>query len=536
MRRRCSSWCWRSAPSPVGNRSTPTMLIRRRRPHHDLRLHQSIPQRTPRRRPPAVRARARVARRLAIARWSCSRSRTARGTTVGRGFGDDAVPPPSVSDAGYFTDWTETDTKQNSLTQYVGQVTGARQPGTVNDCSAVGVVQHDGRQPLPPARHVGRSRRQLRRRARPTPLQRRGQRGQARSRALPVGHRRPRPLRRAGSARSATSTPNSLPAFAFVTPTLCNDGHDCTNAIVDHGRRRHVQPVLDSAAYRAGRVAVFVWYDEDHPVPNLWIAPTATAGPIDARRRGLRRHARGLGVDARPAVPRERVRRARHARGCARLIGARLGYSPSVQEHWYREAVLYSLDVDTFQDSDGDGIGDLRGLIGRLEYLARLGVTCLWLNPIHPSPRRDDGYDVTDYYAVVAGLGYARRLRRSAARGRQPRYAGDPRSGGEPHVGRAPMVPSRRGRSLSPYRDWYVWSDREPTDVRQGMVFPGVQTSTWSTIDARSRLVLPPLLDFEPDLNIANPGFVVRSYGSVASGCSSASRGSGSTRRRSSSN
>ena len=72
---------------------------------------------------------------------------------------------------------------------------------------------------------------------------------------------------------------------------------------------------------------------------------------------------------------------------------------------WYQEAVIYSLAVDAFQDSDGDGCGDFQGLISRLDYLARLGVTCLWLNPIHPSPQRDAGYDVTDYYAVDPRLG-----------------------------------------------------------------------------------------------------------------------------------
>ncbi|MDT5371631.1 MAG: phosphatidylinositol-3-phosphatase, partial [Mycobacterium sp.] len=73
---------------------------------------------------------------------------------------------------------------------------------------------------------------------------------------------------------------DALPAFAFVTPTLCNDGHDCSNAVVDGWAKQHVQAVLDSAAYRAGQVAVFVWYDEDHPVPNMWITPTAKGGAV----------------------------------------------------------------------------------------------------------------------------------------------------------------------------------------------------------------------------------------------------------------
>jgi hypothetical protein len=74
---------------------------------------------------------------------------------------------------------------------------------------------------------------------------------------------------------------NHLPAFAFVTPTLCHDGHDYGDDVVDGWARDNVQRVLDSAAYRAGHVAVFIWYDEDHPVPNLWIAPTARSGAHD---------------------------------------------------------------------------------------------------------------------------------------------------------------------------------------------------------------------------------------------------------------
>ena len=72
---------------------------------------------------------------------------------------------------------------------------------------------------------------------------------------------------------------------------------------------------------------------------------------------------------------------------------------------WYREAVLYCAEVGSFVDSNGDGWGDLPGLTGRLDYLARLGVTCLWLSPIHPSPQRDNGYDVSDYYGIDPRFG-----------------------------------------------------------------------------------------------------------------------------------
>ena len=76
-----------------------------------------------------------------------------------------------------------------------------------------------------------------------------------------------------------------------------------------------------------------------------------------------------------------------------------------MSERWYKEAVIYCVAVSTYQDSDGDGCGDLPGLTSRLDYLARLGVTCLWLNPIHPSPQRDGGYDISNYYGVDPRLG-----------------------------------------------------------------------------------------------------------------------------------
>ena len=76
---------------------------------------------------------------------------------------------------------------------------------------------------------------------------------------------------------------NNLPTFAWITPDNCNNGHDCSNSIVDAWASTNVQRVLDSAAYRAGTVAVFIWYDEDYPVPNAQIAPTSRKGNITQR-------------------------------------------------------------------------------------------------------------------------------------------------------------------------------------------------------------------------------------------------------------
>src|SRR5690349_2840479 len=154
-----------------------------------------------------------------------------------------------------------------------------------------------------------------------------------------------------------------------------------------------------------------------------------------------------------------------------------------MSDRWYKKAVVYCLDIDTFADSNGDGIGDIRGLIARLDYLSRLGVTCLWLNPIHPSPWRDNGYDVADYYSIEPRLGtlgdFAELTR--AARERGIRVVLDlvVNHTSDEH----PWFWAARSDPNSPYRDWYVWSAEEPPDRRQGTVFPGEQEETWSFDD-----------------------------------------------------
>ena len=173
--------------------------------------------------------------------------------------------------------------------------------------------------------------------------------------------------------------------------------------------------------------------------------------------------------------------------------------------HWYKQAVVYCVDVDSFQDSDGDGVGDLRGLIGRLDHLTRLGATCLWLNPIHPSPMRDGGYDVTDFYGVHPRLGslgdFADLLRACSDRGIRViidlvvNHTSD----------RHPWFRSAVADPDSPYRDWYVWSEQEPADRTQGIVFPGEQDETWTWNEEAGAWYYHRFYDWEPDLNIANP-------------------------------
>ncbi|MDQ6797486.1 MAG: alpha-amylase family protein [Actinomycetota bacterium] len=176
-----------------------------------------------------------------------------------------------------------------------------------------------------------------------------------------------------------------------------------------------------------------------------------------------------------------------------------------MQERWYKQAIVYCLDVETFQDPDGDGVGDLRGLTSRLDYLARLGVTCLWLNPIHPSPDRDDGYDVTDFYNVSPRIGtlgdFVEFVHQADNRGLRVIIDLVVNHTSDAH----PWFVEARSDPDSPRRNWYVWSDERPTDLTQGIVFPGVQKETW-TRDAKAKAwYFHRFYDFQPDLNSDNP-------------------------------
>ena len=131
---------------------------------------------------------------------------------------------------------------------------------------------------------------------------------------------------------------------------------------------------------------------------------------------------------------------------------------------WWKNAVVYCLDVETFHDSDGDGHGDFRGLIQKIDHLHRLGVTCLWLMPFYPTPDRDDGYDITDFYGVdprLGTLGDFVELVRSA-RDRGMRVIADlvVNHTSDQH----PWFQEARDPA-SPRHDWYVWADEKPADA-----------------------------------------------------------------------
>jgi maltose alpha-D-glucosyltransferase / alpha-amylase len=171
---------------------------------------------------------------------------------------------------------------------------------------------------------------------------------------------------------------------------------------------------------------------------------------------------------------------------------------------WWKNAIIYGVDVKTFQDSDGDGIGDLPGLTERLEYLAGLGVTCLWLLPVMPSPWRDNGYDVSDYYTVDPRLGslgdLVELLRTAHELGLRVITDLVLNHTSDQHSWFQASCSSRR----SPYRDWYVWRD-EPQEQPSGTIFPGEETSSWTRHDASGQWYLHRFYHFQPDLNIEHP-------------------------------
>jgi maltose alpha-D-glucosyltransferase / alpha-amylase len=182
-----------------------------------------------------------------------------------------------------------------------------------------------------------------------------------------------------------------------------------------------------------------------------------------------------------------------------------VGTRTHMGERWYEQAVVYCAEVQSFQDSNGDGTGDFRGLIDRLDYLARLGITCLWLNPIHPSPGRDDGYDVADFYNVHPALGtlgdFAELLHEAGNRGIRVIIDLVVNHTSDEH----PWFQSARSDPDSPYRDWYIWSEEAPADRHQGMVFPGEQRETWTYDRKAKAYYYHRFYDFEPDLNALHP-------------------------------
>jgi maltose alpha-D-glucosyltransferase / alpha-amylase len=174
--------------------------------------------------------------------------------------------------------------------------------------------------------------------------------------------------------------------------------------------------------------------------------------------------------------------------------------------HWYKDAVIYELHIKAFRDSDGDGIGDFKGLLEKLDYLKDLGVTAIWLLPFYPSPLRDDGYDIADYYSINPAYGDIEGFREVLleAHNRNLKVITElvinHTSDQHPWFRRARTSPKG-----SAYRNFYVWSDdpNQYKDVR--IIFQDFETSNWTWDPVAGQYYWHRFFHHQPDLNYDNP-------------------------------
>ena len=177
---------------------------------------------------------------------------------------------------------------------------------------------------------------------------------------------------------------------------------------------------------------------------------------------------------------------------------------PATADLWWKNAIIYCLDVQTFADSNGDGCGDFAGLTRHVDDLAGLGITCIWLMPFYPTADRDDGYDVADHYAIDPRLGTFGDFTEfmAVAHDRGMRVIADlvVNHTSDQHTWFQESRKSRDNR----FRDWYVWQDEIPEDGPEGVVFPGEQTGVWTFDSEAGQYYLHRFYHHQPDLNVAN--------------------------------
>jgi maltose alpha-D-glucosyltransferase / alpha-amylase len=172
---------------------------------------------------------------------------------------------------------------------------------------------------------------------------------------------------------------------------------------------------------------------------------------------------------------------------------------------WYKNAVIYCIDVETYMDGDGDGVGDFVGLTQRLDYISGLGITCVWLMPFYPSPNKDNGYDVMDYYSVDGRLGslgdFVEFARQAQERGIRIIVDLVVNHTSDQH----PWFQTALKDNNSKYWNYYLWSQEEPDDIEEDVMFPGLQDTTWTYSPKAKAYYAHRFYDHQADLNITNP-------------------------------
>ena len=176
-----------------------------------------------------------------------------------------------------------------------------------------------------------------------------------------------------------------------------------------------------------------------------------------------------------------------------------------IEDLWYKNTVIYNIDLETFIDADGDGTGDFEGLMRRLDYVQSLGIGTIWLAPFQPTPNRDNGYDISDYYGVDPRHGssgfFVEFMHEARKRGMKViiDLVVNHTSSDHPWFQQARADPDCR------YHDWYVWSKQRPANWNSGIVFPGAQEATWTYDERAESHYYHRFYDHQPDLNMDNP-------------------------------
>lgn len=174
-------------------------------------------------------------------------------------------------------------------------------------------------------------------------------------------------------------------------------------------------------------------------------------------------------------------------------------------DEWWKDAVVYCVDVESYLDTDANGTGDLSGLIDRIDHLAELGIDCLWLMPFHPTPGRDDGYDITDFYGVDHRLGslgdFAQLVRTAHRRGIKVVIDLVVNHTSIDH----PWFQEARSSVDNPFRDYYVWREDEPPDTSEMVVFHDEEKGIWSRDEITGHWYLHRFYRHQPDLNLSHP-------------------------------
>ena len=172
---------------------------------------------------------------------------------------------------------------------------------------------------------------------------------------------------------------------------------------------------------------------------------------------------------------------------------------------WYKDAVFYELPVKAFFDTNADGIGDFAGLTEKLDYLRDLGVDCLWILPMYPSPLRDDGYDIADFYGIHPDYGSVADFERflDAAHRRGLRVIADLVVN---HTSdRHPWFQEARRSPTSPYRGYYVWSETDERYRGARIIFTDTEKSNWTWDPVANAYYWHRFFSHQPDLNYDNP-------------------------------